>query len=65
MSKKFEGCNSLTTLDISKFNTKEVKDMNGMFKNCKKLLFLDVKNFDTNNVRDFAEMFYFVRNYLH
>ena len=49
MSRMFEGCTSLTSLDVSHFDTKEVKDMTKMFEYLK-ISLLDVSNFDTSNV---------------
>ena len=37
MSFMFEGCSSLTSLDLCNFNTENVTDMFGMFKNCSSL----------------------------
>ena len=46
----FLGCNNLTSLDVSNFNTSEVTTMRGMFQNCTKLTSLDLNNFNTNKV---------------
>ena len=54
----FSECSSLTTLDVSKFDTKNVIDMGGMFYNCSSLTTLDVSKFDTKNVTDMNSMFY-------
>ena len=42
MSYMFCGCNSLTNLDLSKFNTQNVTDMNSMFYECNSLKNLDL-----------------------
>jgi len=34
MKEMFEGCTSLSNLNITNFNTNKVKNMNGMFKGC-------------------------------
>ena len=53
----FRGCKSLTSLDVSKFNTSKVTDMSYMFSECKSLTSLDVSNFNTSNVTDMYRMF--------
>ena len=53
----FNGCSSLTTLDLSSWNTSNVTNMSMMFKNCNKLTTLDVSNFDTSKVTNMGEMF--------
>ena len=37
MSEMFSGCNSLTNLDLSNFNTQNVTNMSAMFSGCKSL----------------------------
>ena len=37
MHSVFSDCNSLTTLDLSSFDTNNVKEMSGMLRNCTKL----------------------------
>ena len=53
----FEGCSSLTSLDVSHFNTQNVTDMDGMFFGCSGLTSLDVSHFNTQNVTDMTLMF--------
>ena len=55
----FSLCNSLASPpDISKWNTTNVKKMNGMFKGCKSLIsFPDISKWNTNNVTDISWMF--------
>ena len=44
--------------DISKWNTKNVTDMNSLFCGCKCLLKLpDISKWNTNNVKDFSGIF--------
>ena len=57
MMSMFESCRSLTSLDVSKFDTKNVTDMMSMFKSCESLTSLDVSNFDTKNVTYMQNMF--------
>ena len=58
MSYMFSYCKSLTSLDISGFDTSKVTDMSNMFNNCKSLTSLDVSGFDTSKVTDMSDMFY-------
>ena len=53
----FEGCESLTAIDLSHFNTCNVTDMSYMFANCSSLTTLDVSHFDTSNVTNMNNMF--------
>ena len=57
MYKMFNGCESLTSLDVSNWNTSNVTNMNNMFDFCTSLTSLDVSNFDTSNVTDMGGMF--------
>ena len=49
---------SLIYLDLSKFNTQNVRDMSYMFLNCYSLKNLDLSKFNTKNVTDMCCMFY-------
>ena len=53
----FFSCSFLTSLNLSNFNTNNVKDMSYMFRNCSSLTSLNLSNFNTNNVKDMNEMF--------
>lgn len=44
----FENCYKLKSLDVSKFNTKNVEYMDAMFHNCKSLTNLKIKGFKTS-----------------
>jgi surface protein len=55
----FYGCYSLTSLDLSLFNTANVTDMGNMFGSCESLTSLDLSLFDTANVTDMNGMFYY------
>ena len=57
MSGMFEGCSSLTVLDLSCFETSAVTDMYGVFSICGSLTHLDLTSFDTSNVTDMSSMF--------
>ena len=54
----FNGCRSITSLDLRNFNTSNVTDMSGMFYNCNGLTSLDVSNFNTSNVTNMGSMFH-------
>ena len=54
----FYDCSSLTSLNLSNFNTNNVINMNNMFHNCSSLTFLDLSNFNTNNVTNMLFIFY-------
>ena len=54
----FGGCSSLKELNLSKFNTNNVNNMEGMFYECSSLKELNLSNFNTNNVTDMRSMFY-------
>ena len=58
MSGMFNGCSSLTSLDLSKFNTAKVTDMSWMFNKCSGLTKLDLSNFNTANVTRMSYMFH-------
>jgi surface protein len=53
----FCACNSLKDVDVSKFNTENVTDMQGMFAECYSLESLDVSGFVTDNVTNMQGMF--------
>ena len=58
MACMFQGCSSLTSLDVTNFNTAKVTDMRYMFCGCSKLTSLDVTKFNTEKVTDMSYMFY-------
>lgn len=57
MANMFYNCNNLSSIDLSSFNTSNVKNMANMFYNCKKLVSLDVSNFDTSKVTNMSSLF--------
>lgn len=57
MNDMFYNCRSLTSLDLSHFNTSKVTDMSAMFFYCRSLTTLDLSHFDTSNVTNMAWMF--------
>ena len=53
----FWGCSSLESIDLSSFNTTNVKDMQFMFYGCSSLKSIDLSSFNTTNVKDMHSMF--------
>lgn len=53
----FRDCRSLTSLDLSSFDTSHVTNMNSMFYSCRSLTSLDLSNFDTSQVTYMDSMF--------
>ena len=53
----FYKCSSLTSLDVTHFNTANVTDMSYMFSSCSSLTSLDVTHFNTANVTNMSTMF--------
>ena len=53
----FSYCSSLTSLDLSNFNTSNVTYMSSMFDECKSLTSLDLSNFNTSKVIGMDGMF--------
>ena len=53
----FYGCNNLSSLTLSNFNTAKVTNMAFMFQDCNKLSSLDLSNFNTENVTVMYNMF--------
>ena len=57
MTGMFDGCSSLTSLDVSNFNTQNVTSMWAMFHTCSSLTSLDVSKFNTDKVTNMRGMF--------
>ena len=57
MSDMFNGCSSLTSLNLSNFNTTKVIEMTRMFSNCSSLISLNISNFNTNKTKLMENMF--------
>ena len=49
MGHMFYGCSSLTSLNLSNFETSEIIYMNNMFKDCYNLEYINIKNFIENS----------------
>ena len=58
MSNMFDGCSSLTNLDLGNFNTANVTNMGFMFNLCQSLTNLDLSSFNTAMVANMAQMFW-------
>ena len=56
-SSMFRLCSSLTSLNLSNFNTNNINNMSLMFGGCSSLSSLNLSNFNTNNVKDMSGMF--------
>ena len=54
----FRKCSSLKTIDLSSFNTTNIKSMNSMFMECSSLKSINLSSFNTINVNDMSQMFY-------
>ena len=57
MSRMFDNCRKLISLDLSSFDTSKVINMNNMFNSCSNLTSLNLSNFDTSQVTDMSMMF--------
>lgn len=57
MGSMFQDCSSLTSLDLSNFDTSNVKNMSYMFYGCYKLTSLNLSSFDTSKVTSMSSMF--------
>ncbi len=57
MNSMFNGCSSLTSLDLSTFVTEKVSNMRNLFNGCTSLTSLNVSNFNTSNVIATIQMF--------
>ena len=64
-SNLFFDCTSIISIDLSNFDSSELKSMEWMFANCKSLNTINFKNFDTNNVTDMSLLFFGCQNLKH
>ena len=58
MSYMFYGCDSFNYLDLSNFNTSNVKNMSYMFNRCYNFISLDLSNFYTESLQKIYYIFY-------
>ena len=54
----FRKCSNITEINLSNFNTSQVKSMSYMFSRCPSLISLDLSNFNTSQVTNMRSMFY-------
>ena len=57
MSKLFEDCKNLTSIDLSRLNTSNVTNMSNVFCGCDSLKTLNLEGFNTSNVTTMSKMF--------
>ena len=57
MGSLFYSCSSLQSIDLSNFNTTNVKNMGSMFSHCSSLKSINLSNFNTTNVNNFQNLF--------
>ena len=62
ISKLFQFCENLTTLDVSNFDTSNVTTIEYMFSSCEKLTTLNLSNFNTSKVNEMSSMFAFCKS---
>ena len=53
----FYGCFSLQSINLSSFNTTNVKNMSCLFYGCSSLQSIDLSSFNTTNVKEMYDMF--------
>ena len=58
----FTKCSKLEEIDVSNFNTSNVKNIGSMFYLCKSLREIDLSNFDTRKVKEFSQIFFYTDN---
>ena len=58
MSWMFRECSSLQSINLSSFNTTNVKNMECMFCECSSLQSIDLSSFNTINAEDMGWMFW-------
>ena len=59
MNYMFFACNSLTSLDVSKFDTSKVTNMDNMFFSCTHLTSLNLSGWDTSKLNSLYNIFYY------
>ena len=59
MKNMFDDCYSLTSLNISSFDTSKVTNIRMMFNDCTSFTSLDLSNFNTSKVTDMDSMFFY------
>ena len=54
----FSRCSSLTSIDLSSFNSSNINDMVGMFSDCSSLKSIDLSSFNSSNINNLSGMIY-------
>ena len=57
MNNMFSNCSSITSLDLSNFDTSNVTNMSAMFNECTNLTSIDLSSFDTSSATSTGYMF--------
>ena len=57
MSGLFSGCTNIISLDLSKLNINEAKDLSFMFSSCKSLSNIIFPNFENNKINNLSGIF--------
>jgi len=57
MNSMFNGCSSMTTIDVSKINTSSATNLGHLFAYCSSLVSIDISSLNTSNVKYFDNMF--------
>ena len=50
----FSNCESLISIDLSKFNTQNINNMSYMFSGCNSLTNIDLSKFNTQNINNMS-----------
>jgi len=53
----FDGCSSLTSLNLSNFDTSKLSEKKVLFKDCKKLEYINFKKFNEINIISYTNIF--------
>jgi surface protein len=61
MQRMFYNCSSLTSIDLSNFDTSKVEYMNGLFYNCQNLEYINLLNFTDISIQSKTDMFWGIK----
>lgn len=53
----FKGCESLVSVDLSKFNTSKTNNLRGFFHGCSRLVEIDISSFSAEQITNTTDMF--------
>lgn len=62
MTRMFEACKNITSLDVANWNISNVKYLWSIFDKCYNLRDIDVSNWNTSNVTQMDQVFYYCNN---